>query len=209
MDRDLIDAVYRRGEFSLKAPALARRVEERAWRLMHQHGPVTRYGTPGTAEAERSRGRTVFPVRRPFPGPRAVRTPVRCPLQSLVAAARRAGPTSIPGCPMRWIVTVSVVLLLLVGCGPRGSRGGGLSGTVSYKGQPINGAALTLYDTKGGMLIVPVTPDGTFRTTDVPPGEYKVVVQGTWGRPPRRAPSMRPSPRSRSRTSTRTGSRPT
>jgi hypothetical protein len=82
---------------------------------------------------------------------------------------------------MRWIIAVSIVLLLLVGCKPSGSRGGGLSGTVSYKGQPINGAALQLYDTKGGMLIVPVTQDGTFRTTDVPPGEYKVVVQGTSG----------------------------
>jgi Carboxypeptidase regulatory-like domain len=95
---------------------------------------------------------------------------------------------------MRWIVTVSIVLLLLVGCGPKGSRGGALSGTVSYKGQPINGAALTLYDTKGGMLIVPVTQEGNFRTTDVPPGEYKVVVQSTSGGAARSGAQYAPTP---------------
>jgi hypothetical protein len=83
---------------------------------------------------------------------------------------------------MRRIVTVSVVLLLLVGCGKSNPRGGVLSGTVTYKGQPVNSAALRLYPSSGGEaqpIMIPVGPDGTFRTADVPEGDYKVVVQGT------------------------------
>ena len=98
-----------------------------------------------------------------------------------------AGPAKrlqTPGVPMRQIVRVSVGLLLLavlVGCGKR-SRYGTVSGKVTYKGQPVNDAALVLYPTAGGTVknafTIPVTQEGTFRIADVPPGEYKVVVQG-------------------------------
>jgi hypothetical protein len=84
---------------------------------------------------------------------------------------------------MRRIITVAVVSLLLVGCGGR-SRLGTVSGTLTYKGRPINGAALLLYPDGGGEPFqIPVTQEGTFRTSDVPPGEYTVVVEGTAGNP--------------------------
>jgi hypothetical protein len=78
---------------------------------------------------------------------------------------------------------VSVGLLLLVGCAPKAATSGGLRGTITYKGQPVNDAALMLYsgDAEGAGLVIPVSDQGTFTTTSVPPGEYKVVVEGRAG----------------------------
>lgn len=85
---------------------------------------------------------------------------------------------------MRRIVTISLGLLLLVGCGSRSGKVGVVSGKITYKGQPVNNAALQLYPTSAGAtdpITIPVTGEGTFRITDVPPGEYKIVVQGSAG----------------------------
>jgi hypothetical protein len=84
---------------------------------------------------------------------------------------------------MRRIVTISVVALLLIGCGSK-RKSGAVSGKVTYKGQPVNGAALLLYPSSGDTsnpITIPVTQEGVFSITDVPPGEYKIVVQGTAG----------------------------
>jgi hypothetical protein len=92
----------------------------------------------------------------------------------------------IPGVPMRPFVRVFVGLLLvavLVGCGRR-SRSGAVSGKITYKEQPVNDAALLLYPAGGGAaapIIIPVTGDGSFRISDVPQGEYNIVVQGAEG----------------------------
>ena len=85
---------------------------------------------------------------------------------------------------MRRIVAVSLVALVLAGCGPKGKKSGVLTGKITYKGQPVNGAALMLYPLSGGdtaVMTVPVSQEGEFRISDVAPGEYKVVVQGTAG----------------------------
>jgi hypothetical protein len=85
---------------------------------------------------------------------------------------------------MRRIVVVSIAALLLVGCGPKRAKTGVVSGTVTYKGQPVNGAALLLFPTAGSQsesITIPVNQEGAFRIADVPAGEYKVVVQGTAG----------------------------
>ncbi len=79
---------------------------------------------------------------------------------------------------MRRIFTVSLGLLLLVGCGS-GEPSGGVSGTVTYNSQPVNGATLFLYPANSGgdaKMTIPVGQDGTFKS-DVPVGDYKVVVQ--------------------------------
>lgn len=78
---------------------------------------------------------------------------------------------------MRRIVVVSIGLMLLAGCGSKNAKGS-LSGKLTYKGQPVNGAKMTLFP---GQFPIPVTQDGEFRTSDVPPGDYKVVVEGTPG----------------------------
>jgi len=90
---------------------------------------------------------------------------------------------------MRRSVFVMIGLLLLAGCGPAGHGGGVVSGTITYKNQPVNGATLLLYPAAGGDIYtpIPVGQDGAFSTADVPPGDYKVVVQpstGTNGMPP-------------------------
>jgi hypothetical protein len=94
---------------------------------------------------------------------------------------------SIPGVPMRQIVRVCLGLLLvavlLVGCGHK-RRSGAASGKITYKGQPVNDAALLLYPAGGGAaepITIPVTADGSFRISDLPKGEYKIVVQGKEG----------------------------
>jgi hypothetical protein len=57
-------------------------------------------------------------------------------------------------------------------------------GSVTYKGQPVNGAALLLHPTGGGeAIVIPVAQDGTFKSADIPQGDYKVVVEGTEGQP--------------------------
>ena len=80
-------------------------------------------------------------------------------------------------------ICFSIVLLAVVGCGSKNSPSVVVTGSVTYKGKPVNGAALMLYSTKGKgeSFIVPVSQDGTFRSTDVPEGEYKVVVQPAAG----------------------------
>jgi hypothetical protein len=82
---------------------------------------------------------------------------------------------------MRRIVIVSVVLLPLLGCGPKRELGGSVSGKVTYKGQPVNGAVLRLYpaDGEGTVVKVSVGQDGTFHGADLSPGEYKIVVEGS------------------------------
>ncbi len=84
---------------------------------------------------------------------------------------------------MRRTVFVSIGLLLLAGCGPAGSGRGVVKGTITYKGQPVNGALLKLYPTSGGDIYtaIPVGQDGAFSTADVPPGDYKIVVEGATG----------------------------
>ena len=89
---------------------------------------------------------------------------------------------------MRQIVRVFVGLLLLavlLGCMSKRTRSGAVSGKITYKGQPVNDAALLLYPSSGGPEANPITMsadgEGNFRITDVPPGEYTIVVEGSEG----------------------------
>ncbi len=84
---------------------------------------------------------------------------------------------------MRSVLTVSLGLLLLTGCGPRIVKGV-VSGTVKYKGNAVNSATLLLIPTTAGQgaeMTIPVDQDGNFRASDVFAGEYKVVVQPSAG----------------------------
>ena len=76
------------------------------------------------------------------------------------------------------ILLLSLAILPLMGCGSK--RGQGVvSGKITYKGNPVNGASLLLIPVApdGKESTIPVGQDGTFRTSGVPAGEYKVVVQ--------------------------------
>ena len=99
---------------------------------------------------------------------------------------------------MRRFQMISLVLFLgaLAGCGWGETLGVGVSGAVTYKGQPINGATLLLYPTTAGQgaeVSIPVTQEGTFRTADVPLGDYKIVVQANPGDPGPSTKGMTPA----------------
>jgi hypothetical protein len=80
---------------------------------------------------------------------------------------------------MKRILIVSIGLLLLMGCGSKRGKDGMVSGTIQYKGKPVNGAVLHLHPSPGpgADILIPVSQEGTFRTSNVPPGEYKIVVE--------------------------------
>jgi hypothetical protein len=81
-----------------------------------------------------------------------------------------------------WACTVlglPLALLLLSGCSGT-SKNSTVSGKVTYKGQPVTGGTLTLHPTdgKGGSFPpIPIKPDGTFMTTDVPAGSWQVAIE--------------------------------
>lgn len=80
---------------------------------------------------------------------------------------------------MHKFVVVAVSFVLLVGCT---SKRATLSGKVIYKGQPVNNVSLHLYPNSDNAketpdVILPVSQEGTFSTTGIKPGEYKVVVE--------------------------------
>jgi hypothetical protein len=88
---------------------------------------------------------------------------------------------------MRQIVRFCIGLLVLavvIGCGPKRPKVGVVTGKITYKGDPVNGASLLLYPASGAKadpIVIPVSQEGDFRIADVPEGEYKIVVQGTAG----------------------------
>lgn len=68
---------------------------------------------------------------------------------------------------------------MVMGCGSKRNQGGVVSGKVTYKGQPVNGATLRFYPVPGPGpdFSIPAGQDGTFRSSGLPAGEYKIVVE--------------------------------
>ena len=89
-------------------------------------------------------------------------------------------------CPMRRKIIVSIGLLLVLGCGSKPGTGGSVTGTIHYKEKPVNGVLLHFYPASGNGvdISVPVSQEGTFRSSNIPLGEYKVVVEASQGPPP-------------------------
>ncbi len=80
---------------------------------------------------------------------------------------------------MRRLVILSLGLVLFAGCGAKRNQGGSIKGKITYNGKAVNGVTLRLYPLPGpGVdLTIPVTQEGTFDSTNIPPGEYKIVVE--------------------------------
>jgi hypothetical protein len=91
------------------------------------------------------------------------------------------------------ILLVSIGLFVAMGCGTKRDQKGVVQGKITYKGQAVNDVTLHLYpvDGKGPDLSIPVTHEGTFSTSNIPPGEYKVVVEA----PPRQQQQPRMPPK--------------
>jgi hypothetical protein len=84
---------------------------------------------------------------------------------------------------MRLMVLVSLICLVALGCGPKGSKKASVSGTIMYKGQPVNGAQLNFEGVGGNMakVSIPTDQQGKFSSADVQTGDYKISVQGGGG----------------------------
>jgi hypothetical protein len=84
------------------------------------------------------------------------------------------------------LVLLSFGILTLFGCSGGKKPNGVVSGKLTYKGNPVNGAALQLIQATGAgeSYRFPTTQEGAFHISDVPAGEYKVVVQPSPGYTP-------------------------
>src|SRR5579864_3059686 len=96
---------------------------------------------------------------------------------------------------MKRAIFVSIGLVLLIGCGGNRGPNGSLSGTIHYNGKPVNGAILHLHPASGQGNIVDIaaTQEGTFSGSEIPPGEYKIVVEGS--KPPKGKEKMVQAPK--------------
>jgi hypothetical protein len=66
-------------------------------------------------------------------------------------------------------------LLLAVGCGGSGGKGT-VSGTVSYRGQPLPTGNIAFFDSKGQPLTAATIHDGKYTVNDLPPGPVKITI---------------------------------
>lgn len=82
---------------------------------------------------------------------------------------------------MKRVILVSIGLVLLIGCGSMRNTSRIVTGTITYNGKPVNRATLYFHPTSGeGKDISTITQeDGTFSVSDIPPGDYKIYVEGT------------------------------
>ncbi len=71
-----------------------------------------------------------------------------------------------------------VGFLSLAGCGGGQTAGNSarVSGSLTYKGQPITGANMQFHDTQGVAHPAQVSPDGTYSANDISVGELIVTV---------------------------------
>jgi hypothetical protein len=76
----------------------------------------------------------------------------------------------------RSLVWLVVLALGFAGCSP--NKPGAVTGKVTYKGKAVTGGTMKLYPVSG-KIDIPVTlkHDGTFVSTNIPPGDYKVTVE--------------------------------
>jgi hypothetical protein len=79
----------------------------------------------------------------------------------------------------RLLGLVTLALLAVVGCGK--SQNVTVSGTISYKGQPLQSGILKFVGPQGTYSAATIHADGKFTITDVVPGEVKVGVVDALG----------------------------
>jgi hypothetical protein len=72
-------------------------------------------------------------------------------------------------CGPSWLM----VLILVGGCAP---RVGGVSGTVTYQGKPLETGTIIFYDAANNAPSSPINKDGTYSIPKVAAGKVKIAV---------------------------------
>ena len=68
---------------------------------------------------------------------------------------------------------LALVALVPVGCG---ASTGAVSGTVTYKGNPVTSGEVSIIVAEGPSRSAQITPEGTYSMTGVPPGDVTIIV---------------------------------
>jgi hypothetical protein len=88
------------------------------------------------------------------------------------------------------LCAVFPLAVILLGCAPNPQAPAKVSGSLTYKGQPIKGGSMKFYGADGVGYDAQISDDGTYTANDIPEGELVVVVEtesinpGKKGAPP-------------------------
>jgi hypothetical protein len=93
------------------------------------------------------------------------------------------------------IALVVCLAAAVVGCS-RSNRAS-LTGTISYKGQPVKAGTVYFKYEQGGQYQSDLKPDGSYQFMDVPPGNVKVLVDTETFNPEQRPQSYKAKQMSR------------
>ena len=80
--------------------------------------------------------------------------------------------------------------LALVGCAKNSFAPAKISGSVTYKGQPIKGGTMAFHTSDGVTYAAKLSSDGTYSATDIPEGELVVTIETESINPARKAAAM-------------------
>jgi hypothetical protein len=73
------------------------------------------------------------------------------------------------------------------GCAKNPHAPAKVSGSVSYKGNPVKGGTIQFYGSDGAAYSCQISPDATYSVTDIPEGELVVTVETESINPARKA----------------------
>jgi len=89
---------------------------------------------------------------------------------------------------VRFALGLVLCVGLLAGCSPSSSVPSRISGSVTYKGQPVTAGLVTFHSENMGSYKAPLAPDGTYQASDLPLGNMVVTVETESANPDKKAP---------------------
>jgi hypothetical protein len=93
-------------------------------------------------------------------------------------------------CSLYLPFSVLVALAALVGCKSGNPNSpSSVSGKVSYKNEPVKGGTITFITKEGISFLRPIGTDGSYNSTDMPVGDYTVVVETESLNPDKKVPA--------------------
>jgi hypothetical protein len=77
----------------------------------------------------------------------------------------------------RFVLIAPLFLVPVCGCSKNPSAPASISGTVTYKGDPVTGGTLTFVTKENVNYSTAIGADGKYGKSDLPEGEMKVVIE--------------------------------